>query len=38
LHIGVWWENLKKKEQFEDLDADGRIILKWILNKSARTA
>jgi predicted transglutaminase-like protease len=29
----VWWENQKKTNHQEDLDVDGRIILKWILEK-----
>jgi hypothetical protein len=30
VHTGLWWENLRERENLEDLDADGRIILKWI--------
>jgi hypothetical protein len=30
---GLWLENLKNKACFGDLSADGRIILKWILNR-----
>jgi hypothetical protein len=26
-HKGFWWENLRKRESFEDLGVDGRIIL-----------
>ena len=29
----VWRGNLKERSRFEDLDADGMIILKWILKK-----
>jgi hypothetical protein len=28
-----WPENLKEEDHSEDLDVDGRIILKWILGK-----
>jgi len=27
------WENQKERDQSEDLDVDGRIILDWILRK-----
>jgi hypothetical protein len=33
LHTGVWWRNLQKRDHLEDLGIDGRIILKWILNR-----
>ena len=28
-----WWEELKAKDHLEDLDVDGKIILKRIANK-----
>jgi hypothetical protein len=34
LYTWFWWGNLMKGGHFEDLVVDGRIILKWILNKS----
>jgi hypothetical protein len=30
---GFWWENLKEGDWLTDLYVDGKIILKWILNK-----
>ena len=30
---GFWWGNLRERDQWVDPDADGRIILKWILRK-----
>jgi hypothetical protein len=34
VYATVWSENLKGRNYFEDLCVDGRIILKWVLNKS----
>jgi hypothetical protein len=31
--MGLWWENLREKENLEDPDIDGRIILRWIFRK-----
>jgi hypothetical protein len=28
-----WWGNIRETDYLEDIDADGRIILKWIFNK-----
>jgi hypothetical protein len=33
LHAELWSENFKRREYLVDLDADGRKILKWILDK-----
>jgi hypothetical protein len=33
VHTGVWWEDLGKRDHFEELGVDGRIILKWIIKK-----
>ena len=30
----IWWGKLRVGDQLEGLDVDGKIILKWILNKS----
>jgi hypothetical protein len=28
-HVGFWWESQKEGDHLEDLDVDGRLILKW---------
>jgi hypothetical protein len=33
VHTGFWWGNLREGYRFEDPGIDGRIILKWILEK-----
>ena len=33
MRIGFWWGNLREGDYFEYLAVDGRIILKWILQK-----
>jgi hypothetical protein len=33
MHTDCWWEDLKERGQLEDLDVDGRIMLKWIFEK-----
>jgi hypothetical protein len=29
-HTGLWWGILRETDYLEDLDVDGRTILKWI--------
>jgi hypothetical protein len=36
LHTRVWWGNLKVRDYLKDLSIDGRIILKWILNRMVK--
>jgi hypothetical protein len=33
MHVVSWSGSVKKRYHLEDLDVDGRIILKWILKK-----
>jgi hypothetical protein len=33
VHIGFYWENLREGNHLENGSVDGRIILKWILQK-----
>jgi hypothetical protein len=33
MHTKFWSENLKEIDQWEDLDIEGRITVKWILKK-----
>jgi hypothetical protein len=33
VHTGFWRRNLKEKDNLEDPDANGRIILMWIFRK-----
>jgi hypothetical protein len=30
MHTKLQWKNVKRGDHLEDLDADGKIILKWI--------
>jgi hypothetical protein len=36
MHTKFWSENLKGRDRSEDLGADGRIILEWILRGDGR--
>ena len=29
VHAGLWWGNLNKRDNLEDTDVDGRLMLKW---------
>jgi hypothetical protein len=31
MYTGLWWENLRERDQLEEPGVDGRIILRWIL-------
>jgi hypothetical protein len=31
--IGFWWGNLRDRDNLEDPDVDGRIILSWIFRR-----
>jgi hypothetical protein len=33
MHVGYWWEIQKDKNHLEDVDVDGRIILKCMIKK-----
>jgi predicted membrane GTPase involved in stress response len=33
VHARFWWENLRKRDHFEDVCGCGRIILKYISKK-----
>jgi hypothetical protein len=33
IYTGFWWGNLKERYHLKDLCLDGRIILKWALNR-----
>jgi hypothetical protein len=33
IYTGSWWESQKERDQQEDLDIGGRIILKFVLEK-----
>jgi hypothetical protein len=34
VHREIWWGNLRQRNNFEDVSADGWIILKWIFKKN----
>jgi len=33
VHTEFWWENLRKRDSFDDLSLHGSIILKWVFKK-----
>jgi hypothetical protein len=33
LHTGFWWGNIRQRDRFEDLNVNGRILLKLVLKK-----
>jgi len=38
VHIGFWWGDLRERTTLEDLDIDGRIILKMYVYKWNKVA
>jgi hypothetical protein len=35
VHRAFWWRNLREGIHLEDLDVDGRVLLKWIFKENA---
>jgi hypothetical protein len=33
VYTGIWWENLRERDDLVDPGVDGRIILSWIFRK-----
>jgi hypothetical protein len=33
VYTEFWWENLRERDNLDDPDVDGRIILRWIFRK-----
>jgi hypothetical protein len=33
IRVGFWWKSQKERDPYEDRDAGGKIILKWVLEK-----
>jgi hypothetical protein len=33
MDVGFWWESEKEKEHKENVEVDGRIMLKWIFER-----
>jgi hypothetical protein len=33
MHVAFWWENMKEVGYLEDLGIDGKLVLKFILQK-----
>jgi len=33
VYIGFWWGNLRERDYWQDLGANGRIAVRWIFRK-----
>jgi hypothetical protein len=33
MYTGFWWGNLRERDDLEDPDVDGRIMLRWIFQE-----
>jgi hypothetical protein len=38
MHAAFWWVHLKEGDHLADLDFDGKMVLKWTLQKENRKA
>jgi hypothetical protein len=34
VHAGIWWGNVKVRNNLEDQCVDGKLIIKWVSNES----
>jgi hypothetical protein len=33
MYLGFWWKDQKERDNYEDQDVGGKIILRWILER-----
>jgi hypothetical protein len=33
VYTGIWWDDLRETDHFEDLGVDGRKVLRWIFRR-----